>query len=93
MRDRYDDSNQQTHAGRVFDAPAWLSSENLEDLLLAAIESNPGEEDALAIIDEYFAGDDAFEPEPQHRKILLWLLSLLWPCLADLLGCPPVGSC
>jgi hypothetical protein len=89
MRDKYENKNQQTHAGQVFDPPAWLSSENLENLLLAAIDANPGEQVALAIIDEYFAGDDAFEPEPQHRQVLLCLLSLLWPCLGDLLGCPP----
>ena len=89
MREKYENRNQQTHAGQVFDPPAWLPSETLEDLILAAIEANPGEEAALAIIDEYFAGDDGFEPEPQHRQVLLWLLSLLWPRLADLLGCPP----
>ena len=89
MRDRYDDRNHPTHAWQVFHPPAWLSTEELEDLLLAAIEANSGEEAALTIIDEYFVGGDSFEPEPQHRRILLWLLSLLWPRLADLLGCPP----
>jgi hypothetical protein len=70
--------------------PPWLSTEELEDELLHAIHANAGEADsALAVIDEYFAGDDAFEPEPQHRQVLLWLLSLLLPHLADLLICPP----
>jgi hypothetical protein len=89
MSGGHKDRNHPTHAGQVLHPPAWLSTDDLEDLLLAAIEANPGEEAALTIIDEYFVGGDAFEPEPQHRKILLWLLSLLWPRLADLLGCPP----
>jgi len=91
MRDGYENRNHGIPAGQVFIPPAWLSTEELEDELLHAIHANPNEQTALSIIDEYFAGDDAFEPEPQHRKILLRLLSLLWPCLADLLGCPPVG--
>ena len=54
------------------------------------IQANAGEADSRhTIIDEYFAGDDSFEPEPQHRQVLLWLLSLLSPRLADLLSCPP----
>jgi hypothetical protein len=74
----------------MFHPPAWLSTEELEDELLHAIHENVEEPDsALKIIDEYFAGDDAFEPEPQHRQVLLWLLSLLSPRLADLLSCPP----
>lgn len=86
MRDRYEDRNLRTQAGQVFAPPAWLSSEGLEELLLAAIEANRGEEAALAIVDEYLAGDDAFEPGPQHMQVQLWLLSLFWPRLADLLG-------
>jgi len=89
MRDRYEDRYYQTHAGQVFEPPAWLSNDDLEDFLLAAIEASSGEEEALTIIDEYFVGGDTFESEPQHRQVLLWLLSLLWPHLADLLGCPP----
>jgi hypothetical protein len=89
MHERPEYSNNPTHVWQVLYPPAWLSSEDLEVLLLAAIDANPGAEAALKIIDEYFAGDDAFEPESQHRQVLLWLLSLLWPRLADLLGCPP----
>ena len=88
MRDRHEDRNHPTHAWQVFYPTEWLSTEDLEDLLFAAIDANPGAEAALKIIDEYFAGDDAFESGPQHRQVLLWLLSLLWPCLAGLLGCP-----
>lgn len=69
---------------------SFLSNDELEEELLHAIQANAGEAaNALRIIDEYFAGDDAFEPEPQHRQVLLWLLSLLRPRLAHLLGCPP----
>jgi hypothetical protein len=51
--------------------------------LLHAIHANAGKADSrLTIIDEYFAGDDAFEPELQHRQVLLWLLSLLSPRIA-----------
>jgi hypothetical protein len=58
--------------------------------LLHAIHANAGKADSrLTIIDEYFAGDDAFEPELQHRQVLLWLLSLLSPRIADLFSCPP----
>jgi hypothetical protein len=74
----------------MFHPPAWLSTNELEEELLRAIQANTREPDsALETIDEYFAGDDAFEPEPQHRQVLLWLLSLLSPRLADLLSCPP----
>jgi hypothetical protein len=90
MHDGYQDRNHEKSQGQMLNPPAWLSTEELEDELLHAIQANAGEADrALAIIDEYFAGDDAFEPEPQHRQVLLWLLSLLRPRLADLLSCPP----
>jgi hypothetical protein len=90
MHDGYRDRNHERNQSQMFHPPAWLSTEELEDELLHAIHENVEEPDsALKIIDEYFAGDDAFEPEPQHRQVLLWLLSLLSPRLADLLSCPP----
>ena len=89
MHDGYQDRNQKKNQGQMLCPPAWLSSEELEDELLDAIQANPEEQTALAIVDEYLAGNDAFEPETQHRQMLLWLLSLFWPNLADLLGCPP----
>lgn len=90
MHDGYQDRNHERNQRQMFHPPAWLSTEELEDELLHAIHANAEEPDsALKIIDQYFAGDDAFEPEPQHRQVLLWLLSLLWPRLADLLSCPP----
>jgi hypothetical protein len=90
MHDGYQDRNHERNQSQMFHPPAWLSTEKLEDELLQAIQAKAGEMDSrLTIIDEYFAGDDAFEPEPQHRQVLLWLLSLLRPRLADLLSCPP----
>jgi hypothetical protein len=57
--------------------------------LLAAIQaSGAAQSPALAIIDEYFSGDDEFEREAEHRRVLLWLLSFLRPRLANLLGGP-----
>jgi hypothetical protein len=89
MHDGHQDRNHKNQ-GQLFRPPAWLSTEELEEELLRAIQASAGEADeALMIIDEYFLGDDAFEPEPQHRQVLLWLLSLLRPRLADLLSCPP----
>lgn len=90
MHDGYRDRNHKKDQEQMFNPPAWLSTEELEDELLHAIHANPEEQTALSIVDEYFVGDDAFEPEPQHRQVMLWLLSLFWPRLADLLGCPPV---
>jgi hypothetical protein len=72
--------------------PAWLSTNALEDEIMAGIEASGAEQSsALAIIDEYLSGDDEFEPEAEHRRVLLWLLSLLRPRLADLLGGPSAG--
>jgi hypothetical protein len=89
MHDGYQDRNQKKDQGQMFNPPAWLSTDELEDELLHAIQANPEGLTALSIVDEYFVGDDGFEPGPQHRQVLLWLLSLFWPNLADLLGCPP----
>lgn len=47
------------------------------------------ESGALAVIDEYFAGDETFEGT-DYKRSLLRLLGLLWPCVADLLGGAPV---
>lgn len=90
MRERSHDRNHRTGERQVSNPPAWLSTDELEDELLAAIQASGGEENpALAIIDEYFSGDDEFEHEVEHRRVLLWLLSFLRPRLANLLGGPP----
>ena len=92
MHDRFQDGNRPTRERRVFKPPAWLSTSELEDELMGAIQASGGEEIfALAIIDEYFSGDDEFEEEAEHRQVLLWLLSLLRPRLANLLGGPPAN--
>jgi len=90
MHDGHQGRSRKKNQGQLFRPPSWLSTDDLEEELLRATQASAGEADeARAIIDEYFSGDDAFEPEPQQWKILLWLLSLLRPCLADLLSCPP----
>ena len=89
MHDRFP-RNGPTHEGQVFTPPGWLSVDELEDLLMAAIDANQGgESGALGEIDEYFAGDETFEGT-EYQRALLRLLGLLWPCVADLLGGPPV---
>jgi hypothetical protein len=80
-----------TQAGSL--SPAWwLSTEQLENevcdaAVQATIENANTTAAALDLIDAYFAkdGDDA---EKQHRQSLLWLLRLLRPNLAELLGEP-----
>jgi len=90
MYDRFRKRNNPTPEGQVFTPPGWLSVDELEDLLMAAIDANQGDESgALAVIDEYFAGDETFEG-PEYKRALLRLLGLLWPNLADLLGGRPV---
>lgn len=90
MHDRFPQRNSPTPEGQVFTPPGWLSVDELEDLLMAAIDAHQGDESgALAEIDEYFAGDGTFE-RPEYRRALLRLLRLLWPNLAELLGAPPV---
>jgi hypothetical protein len=89
MRDKFPNPDNPTHDGRVFTPPAWLSLDEVEDLLLAAIQANEGDESgALAIIDEYFAGDETFEGI-EYKRALLRLLGLLWPDVAALIGVPP----
>ena len=62
MHDGYQDRNHQRNQSQMFHPPAWLSTEELEDELLHSIHANAGEADSrLTIIDECFAGDDAFE--------------------------------
>lgn len=69
--------------------PPACSTDELEDELLDAIQaSGDAQSPALAIVDEYFSGDDEFEHEAEHRQILLWLLSFFRPRLANLLGGP-----
>ena len=86
MHDRFRKRNDPTHEGQVFTPPGWLSVDELEDLLMAAIDANQSDESgALAEIDAYFAGDETFEGS-EYRRALLRLLGLLWPNLADLLA-------
>ncbi len=88
MHDRFPQRKNSTPEVLVFTPPAWLSIDELEDLLMAAIDAHQGDESgALAEIDEYFAGDETFEG-PDYRRALLRLLGLLWPNLAELLGGP-----
>lgn len=57
MHDRFPKRNNPTHEGQVLTPPGWLSVDELEDLLKAAIDANQGDESgALAEIDEYFRG-------------------------------------
>jgi hypothetical protein len=90
MHERSHDRSYRAGERRAFDPLSWLSTEDLENELMAGIQTG-GDEDspALAIIDEYFSGDDEFEHESEHRRVLLWLLSFLRPHLANLLGGPP----
>jgi hypothetical protein len=90
MHEKSHDRNHHAGERQAFDPPSWLSTDDLENELLAGIQTG-GDEDspALAIIDEYFSGDDEFEDEADHRCVLLWLLSFLRPRLANLLGGPP----
>ncbi len=65
-------------------------SNELEDLLMAAINANQDDKTgALTVIDDYFSGDETFEG-PEYKRALLQLLGLLWPNLAHLLGGPQV---
>lgn len=90
MHDRFPKRNHPPPEGQAFTPPGWLSVYELEDLLMAAIDANQSDESgALAVIDEYFAGDETFEGT-EYKRSLLRLLGLLWPCLADLLGGAPV---
>lgn len=92
MHDRFQDRNRYTSERQVFEPPTWLSTDELEDKLMGAIQASGGEESsALAIIDEYLSGDEEFEEEAEHRQVLLWLLSLVRPRLANLLGGPPAN--
>jgi hypothetical protein len=92
MYENSHDSNHHIGERQVSNPPAWLSTVELEDELLAAIQaSGCAQSSALTMIDEYFSGDDEFEQEEKHRQILLWLLSLLRPRLANLLGGPPTA--
>ena len=89
MHEKFPNRNNPTHDGQVFTPPAWLSLDEVEDLLLAAIQANEGDESgALAIINQYFAGDETFEGI-EYKRALLRLLGLLWPDVAELLGVPP----
>ena len=90
MNDRFPQRNNPTPKGRVFTPPGWLSVDELEDLLMATIDAHQGDESgALAVIDDYFAGDGMLE-RSEYKRALLGLLGLFWPNLAELLGAPPV---
>lgn len=90
MHDRFPNRNDPTHEGQVLTPPGWLSVDELEELLMAAIDAHQGDESGtLAEIDDYFAGDEMLE-RSEYKRALLGLLGLLWPNLADLLGGSPV---
>ena len=70
--------------------PMWLSTEALEDLLLASIleqsrGSSEDEEAEFEEIDTYYSLED-LESEEDHRCSGLRLLAITAPILADLLG-------
>lgn len=90
MHDRFPKRNGPTNDGQFFTPPWWLSVNELEDLLMAAINANQDDKTgALTVIDDYFSGDETFEG-PEYKRALLQLLGLLWPNLAHLLGGPQV---
>lgn len=69
--------NDPAHRGQIFKPPGWVSVGELEDLLMAAIDANQGDEGgALAEIDDYFAGDETIE-RSEYKRALLGLLGLL----------------
>lgn len=93
----YNDQNQQRRnnpgaAGEPihYDAPGWLSTDDLEqELLLAAVAHSRSlcPEERFRRLDDYFAAD-LEENELQYRRSLLRLLADFRPQLAELLGSP-----
>jgi len=73
-----------------YQAPGWISTEEIErELFLAVVaDSNrPRAEARFRRIDDYFAADKP-ETELQYRRSLLRLLADLRPLLAELVGGP-----
>jgi hypothetical protein len=73
-----------------YEAPDWLSTDDLEqELLLAAVADSRSllPEDRFWQLDAYFAAD-LDETEIQYRSSLLRLLADFRPQLAELLGGP-----
>ncbi len=73
-----------------YEAPAWLSTDDLEQELLLAVLADSRidcAEDRFRRLDDYFAAD-LDETETQYRRSLLRLLADFRPQLAELLGGP-----
>ena len=73
-----------------YEAPDWLSTDDLEqELLLAAVEDSRSlcPEERFRRLDDYFA-PDMEENELQYQRSLLRLLADFRPHLAELLGGP-----
>lgn len=73
-----------------YEAPGWLSTDDLEqELLLAIVADSRSQqpEDRFRRLDDYFAAD-LDENELQYRRSLLGLLADFRPQLAELLGGP-----
>jgi len=79
-----------TEESAAYDAPEWLSTEELEEeLFLAAIGDSNGTraESEFARIDAYFAADRT-QADAEYRRSLMRLLADLRPQLAELTGGP-----
>jgi hypothetical protein len=86
MYDKYPNRKNPTPEGQVFRPPAWLSVDELEDLLRAAIEATEDDQSGvLSIIDEYFARDETFEGL-EYRRSLLRLLGSSGPTWRNFLA-------
>ena len=73
-----------------YEAPGWLSTDDLEQELFLAVLADSRRPRARARferIDAYFAQDEP-ETELQYRRSLLRLLAELRPQLAELVGGP-----
>ncbi len=73
-----------------YEAPGWLTTEELEQELFLAVvaDSNrPRAQTRFQRIDDYFARDEP-QTELQYRRSLLLLLANLRPQLAELVGGP-----
>ena len=76
-----------------YEAPGWLSTDDLEQELLLAVVADSRSlcpEERFRRLDDYFAAD-LDENEAQYRRSLLRLLADFRPQLAELLGGPRVN--
>lgn len=83
-------NSEPTRETLVYEAPGWLSTEDLEqELFLAVVDqsNSPREQDKFKRVDSYFARDEP-QTELQYRRSLLRLLADLRPQLAELVGGP-----